>query len=922
MSIKADCVRRIANWPAMKGHHKFEKSTFDPTKLQDDIQKMSPKIHELLEKIKQLDDTDMTKEGRHYKHFIFSDVKQGGYGSKIVASAFIANGKTLAYDRNLKVKSNDELLLTKGQNMALLCSTGVYDKPINAQTKREILGKFNERPLNVYGDAIRFIVMDSGYKEGIDLFDVKYVHILEPQSSRADEKQVIGRGTRTCGQKGLEFIKNNGWTLEVYIYDVNIPEDLAKILDAPTLFDLYLKHSNIDLRKLAFSSQLDRMALVGSVDYELNKNIHDFRVLGDEVNINDIFTGGAAEDSLCAVKDCGARAKKSFPIDTLKFVIAYFGVEEALPRKFVNARELRQFLCEEMKTNRDFCDSMKDMREDLKLFVYKHASELLTVIKNRKYMSLPAYYRAMYRKFIRSYLPEDKLPEIDVRVPSPDIPDTPRTPIKTPDTPRTPVKTPDTPPDIDEKEDHRKKIATPVTPKTPSPPPDFSPAKSVKSVNARTRTLTFLGVREDIRKNYMQFKWPRVELKNMCGGGSVPVKFNPTQDFIRHYLTPSSAQKGMLLYHSVGTGKTCTAIATATSSFEKQGYTILWVTRTTLKSDIWKNMFDQICSIPIQQRLGAGNRTPTAYGDRMRLLSDSWSIRPMSYKQFSNLIEGKNDLYKALVKRNGSADPLRKTLLIIDEAHKLYGGADLSSVERPDMNKLKKALMHSYQHSGEDSVKVMVMTATPYTNDPMELVQLLNLLKPKDQQIEDDFDKFSEKYLDSAGNFTKRGSRAFLDDIAGLISYLNREKDARQFSQPIVMKVMTPMSRRGEADMPNVDDLEIEMSGLREEVKEYAEKKKAVREGVKGACQDLTPKEKKACMAQVKADAKAKLEFMMRAEKSSKNDIKTLRAAISKAKKDLKDDFSQVGVLQSKCMKGPAKKKDSRINSASSTQSE
>jgi hypothetical protein len=881
----------------MKAHHKFEKSTFDPAKLQEDIEKMSPKIYELLAKIKQLDETDMAKEGRHYKHFIFSDVKQGGYGSKIVASAFIASGMTLAYDRSLKVKSDADLLTTKGKNMALLCSTGVYDKPINAQTKREILGKFNERPLNVYGDAIRFIVMDSGYKEGIDLFDVKYVHILEPQSSRADEKQVIGRGTRTCGQKGLEFIKNNGWTLEVYIYDVSIPEDLAKILDASTLFDLYLKHSNIDLRKLAFSSQLDRMALVGSVDYELNKNIHDFRVLGDEVNINDIFTGGADGDSLCTVKDCGARAKKSFPIDTLKFVIAYFGVEEELPKKFASARDLRQFLCEEMKTNTDFCDAVHDMREDLKLFVYKHASELLTVITNNTFLSLPAYYRMMYRKFIKSYLSEDKIPDIDVRVPSPDIPDTPHTPVKTPD---------------DDENDRKKKVATPKapkTPKTPSPLPIFSPAKSVKSVDAHTRTLTFLGVREDIRKNYMQFKWPRVELQNMCGGGSVPVKFNPTQDFIRHYFTPSSAQKGMLLYHSVGTGKTCTAIATASSSFEKQGYTILWVTRTTLKSDIWKNMFDQICSIPIQKRLGAGNRIPAAYGDRIRLLSDSWSIRPMSYKQFSNLIEGKNDLYKALVKRNGSEDPLRKTLLIIDEAHKLYGGADLSSVERPDMNKLKKALMHSYQHSGKDSVKVMVMTATPYTNDPMELVQLVNLLKPSDQQIEENFDKFSEKYLDSAGNFTKRGNRMFLDDIAGLISYLNREKDARQFSQPIVMKVLTPMSRRGEADMPNVRELEAEMSRLREEVKEYAGKKKAIKGAVKDACQDLTSKEKKACMAQVKADAKAQLDATTHEEKTVKERVKALRTTISKAKKDLKDDFSQVGVLQNKCMKGPAKQK-------------
>ncbi|MEC8042546.1 MAG: hypothetical protein VX181_17900, partial [Pseudomonadota bacterium] len=47
-------------------------------------------------------------------------------------------------------------------------------------------------------------------------------------------------------------------------------------------------------------------------------------------------------------------------------------------------------------------------------------------------------------------------------------------------------------------------------------------------------------------------------------------------------------------WHSVGTGKTCSGVSIASSSFEREGYTILWVTRTTLKGDVWKNIFDQI----------------------------------------------------------------------------------------------------------------------------------------------------------------------------------------------------------------------------------------------------------------------------------------------------------------------------------------
>jgi superfamily II DNA or RNA helicase len=266
-------------------------------------------------------------------------------------------------------------------------------------------------------------------------------------------------------------------------------------------------------------------------------------------------------------------------------------------------------------------------------------------------------------------------------------------------------------------------------------------------------------MREYIKTNFSQFTWEKAKMENLCGkgGASHALRYTPTQDFIRHYFTPTAPVKGMLLHHSVGTGKTCSAIAAATSTFEKQGYTILWVTRTTLKNDIWKNMFDQICNEQIREELEKGLIVPAEQNKRMRLLSKSWSIRPMSYKQFSNLVSKQNNFYKALVKKNGETDPLQKTLLIIDEAHKLYGGGDLSTIERPDMKALKQSIEHSYQLSGDNSVRLLLMTATPVTQDPMELIKLINLCKLPDEQMPTEFTEFSEKYLDDQGNFTEKG---------------------------------------------------------------------------------------------------------------------------------------------------------------------
>ena len=105
--------------------------------------------------------------------------------------------------------------------------------------------------------------MDSGFKEGIDLFDVKYVHIFEPQTSKADQKQVIGRGTRTCGQRGLDFHPTKGWPLYVFVYDIAIPKDVYGV---DTLFKMYVQSKGIDLRKLQLADELEKYSIVASVE--------------------------------------------------------------------------------------------------------------------------------------------------------------------------------------------------------------------------------------------------------------------------------------------------------------------------------------------------------------------------------------------------------------------------------------------------------------------------------------------------------------------------------------------------------------------------------------------------------------------------------------------------------------------------------
>jgi len=331
-------------------------------------------------------------------------------------------------------------------------------------------------------------------------------------------------------------------------------------------------------------------------------------------------------------------------------------------------------------------------------------------------------------------------------------------------------------------------------------------------------------------------------------------------------------------------------------------------------------MFDQVCSEKIRAIIENSKNTnmpiPEEQSKRMKLLSKSWSIRPMSYKQFSNLVSKQNNFYKLLVKKNGTVDPLHKTLIIIDEAHKLYGGNDLSSLERPDMNAFHKALMNSYLVSGEDSVRIMLMTATPITVSPMELIKLLNLCKMPDQQIPDNFGEFAERFsLTNEGNFSPQGKDRFMDEIAGYISYLNREKDARQFSQPVLKQVVVPLVPDDETrtliekyDFPQdleqnkiVNNLENEIEKQTKELNDWETVSNVKRfSPLLEKCNELQKGLKKECIKTVKTHINEIIETSKRESaiikdriKSIKSELKEMnifkRETINKIRKNIKD---------------------------------
>jgi hypothetical protein len=808
----SSCLRKRANWSNISTKHQFDKKEYNINSVIDDIALAAPKIRQMLDTIKRLDENDMANNGKKYKHFIYSDVKERGYGAKILASAFKAEGYVdMVRMRKVVGRSSNELYLKKSlakeeeyTGFALLSSSVIYETTYTQRLKKDVLSEYNKRPDNIYGKNIRFIILDSGFKEGVDLFDVKYVHILEPSLTIADSKQTIGRATRTCGQKGLHFQEGVGWELFVYNYYLTIPEiigDVYKLDNGLTntegendgklfknkekMVDVLEEFSDANPAEKKLTHQLYNLAHALSVDYDLTNAIHGgltptphYNVFSDSSPSSKssrsskilalLGGGGSKKGRFINIKTincngrCGFRNTKDVPASQRFMEMIYNKYNHSATNGNVPKKNKREYLCNYMKSNSQFCEQMNS----------EWARQMATV----PHIHSPSDVSNME---LVPLLPEDKV-DYNIFTDEPQI----------------------------DKEKQKNALAI------------YDAVKDSDSNTQNTQNeymyaphkkMGYKEMRKHINTYFSQFKYPEMEIVNKCvdknGNQSNPSKnvvidYSPSQNFISHYFTPQSAYKGMLLWHSVGTGKTCSAIATSSATFEKEGYTILWVTRTTLTGDVYKNIFDMICHERIAAAVNGGETIPTTLGGRTRMISKNW-IKPISYKQFSNLLSGSNEYYEELVMRNGDEDVLRKTLVIIDEAHKLYGG-DLKEGEKPNMSIMERLIKQSYAKSGKDSVKLLIMTATPFTDSPMELFKLLNLMIDKEEDLLPyNIDDFESEYMNEEGIISNSGMKKLADKMAGYVSYIDRSKDASQFAQPIMIDVPVMMTHIEDPEIRN-----------------------------------------------------------------------------------------------------------------------
>jgi superfamily II DNA or RNA helicase len=208
---------------------------------------------------------------------------------------------------------------------------------------------------------------------------------------------------------------------------------------------------------------------------------------------------------------------------------------------------------------------------------------------------------------------------------------------------------------------------------------------------------------------------------NKCSGS---IKLQEHQNMLSNFINPNTPYKGLLLFHEVGTGKTCAAISIA-EKFKKQvsryNTKIYILLSGPLIKDQWKR---EIVRCTDKTYLQQQNSIESI--SQVALISQYYKL--MSYKTFYKQVLGEK-LYsedKTFTRDTGSSriTNMNNSLIIVEEAHNLTG------------NEYGEALQYIIDNSV--NLRVLLLTATPMKNLGDDIVDLLNFIRPKDNKIKRD----------------------------------------------------------------------------------------------------------------------------------------------------------------------------------------
>lgn len=232
------------------------------------------------------------------------------------------------------------------------------------------------------------------------------------------------------------------------------------------------------------------------------------------------------------------------------------------------------------------------------------------------------------------------------------------------------------------------------------------------------------------------------------------------QHFVEHYLSSRSPYKSILLFHSLGVGKTCTAITVAeamlTGHTANEEPRIIVIANSTLQKS-FEDELQSECTDGVYQKLGHGDpkRIANLVKSRYKFLTYNGIITYAA--QFGGTIHGKT--------------------IIIDEVHNLKDDNDDDNKNKEYAVELENLLLKSAQAAkkhGKPANRLILLSATPMYDKPTEIMGLFELLVRNDgSKLSDLPGSVTDREMFDADDILTPKARAFIQRLSGeYVSYI------------------------------------------------------------------------------------------------------------------------------------------------------
>lgn len=258
------------------------------------------------------------------------------------------------------------------------------------------------------------------------------------------------------------------------------------------------------------------------------------------------------------------------------------------------------------------------------------------------------------------------------------------------------------------------------------------------------------------KREFSELSIPKVEMLPTTLGE--PLKH---QELLSRYLSDITPYNGLLLYHEMGTGKTCSSVQISETLLNSKSdfKGCLYVARN---KGLNENFINELIF-----RCTKGQYKPEGW-ERMSVVERGKNIRKkikgiyntQTYEVFSKKIQR---LSKENLRRQWD-----NKLIIIDEVQNLRLKEKGGSVET---YKNFWEFLHTLNHS-----KILLLSGTPMKNTSSEFASVLNLLLPENEQLPVDkkFDRVIWK--DGYNKISSEGVSLLEKATKGRVSYLESQK--------------------------------------------------------------------------------------------------------------------------------------------------